>query len=95
MRKRNLLLSLALLLWFLAAIFGLEQGQEKESRQLLEDWVRRTAVSCYALEGFYPPSLDYMQENYGLKYDDQRYTVHYDVFASNIMPDIAVLEKMP
>lgn len=62
-------------------------------RQRLEDRVRRTAAACYASEGFYPPDLDYMEENWGLRYDGQRYVIRYEVFAANLMPQITVLEK--
>jgi hypothetical protein len=50
-------------------------------------------VSCYALEGQYPPDIAYLQEQYGLQIDMDRYMVHYEVFAENIMPDITVLER--
>ena len=42
---------------------------------------------------FYPPSLDYLADNYGVVVDREHYIVHYDVFASNIMPDIRVVPK--
>lgn len=66
-------------------------GQE-ESR-LLERNVRRAAVQCYALEGNYPPDIDYLMENYGLTYREDRYAIHYEAFASNILPDITVVLK--
>ena len=34
-----------------------------------------------------------MQEHYGLHINEKRYDVHYNVFASNIMPDITVTER--
>ena len=36
-----------------------------------------------------------MQEHYDLQYDKTAYTVRYELFASNLMPDITVLENMP
>ena len=58
-----------------------------------EDAVRRAAVTCYALEGAYPESYEYMQEHYGLHINEKRYDVHYNVFASNIMPEITVTKR--
>lgn len=84
-----------MLLCFLLAVSRLEQGRRTEGKQQLEDTLRRTAVSCYALEGVYPPSVDYMKEHYALQYDEDAYTVRYEVIASNLMPDITVLEKQP
>ena len=49
-------------------------------------------MACYASEGFYPPDVAYMQEHYGLRYNADLYTVRYVRFASNLMPDITVLD---
>ena len=92
MGKRSLILLLAAGLFFLSAVSRLEDDRRAVGKQQLETVLRQTAVSCYALEGAYPPSVDYMKEHYGLTYDDSRYTVHYSVFASNLMPEITVLD---
>lgn len=83
----------AALLLFLTAVSGLERDRQAEGKQQLEDVLRRTAAACYAAEGFYPPNLDYMREHYGLRYDETQYAVYYEVFASNLMPGITVLDK--
>ncbi len=95
MKKRTILLLAAAVLFFLLALSRLEAGYQDQGKQQLEDALRRTAVACYASEGFYPPSVQYMCQHYGLQYDASRYTVRYDVFASNLMPDITVLEVLP
>ena len=95
MRKRSLVLLLAAALLFLGAVNRLEEGRRAEGAAQLETALRRTAVSCYASEGFYPPDVAYMQEHYGLRYDEESYTVHYRLTASNWMPDITVLENTP
>ena len=86
-------LILAIAVFFFTALSNMSEGQSEEARQQLEDALRRTAVSCYAAEGVYPPTLEYMEEHYGLQIDRKRFTVHYEIFAVNIMPDITVLEK--
>ena len=93
MKKRSILLLLAVLLCFLMAISRLEQGANAEGKRQLEDALRRTAVACYASEGFYPPDVDYMVQHYGLQYDEDTYRVHYEIFASNLMPEITVVER--
>lgn len=55
--------------------------------------VLEKAVQCYALEGAYPPSAAYLEENYGLQIDHSRYIVAYEAFAPNLLPDVAVLQK--
>ena len=84
---------LAALLCMTLAVSRLETGRQKQGKQQLEQALRRTAVCCYALEGFYPPDVDYMCSHYGLQYDQEAYTVHYALFAFNLMPDITVLER--
>jgi len=52
--------------------------------------VRNAALTCYAVEGAYPPDVEYLVANYGLAYDESRYLISYEAFASNIFPDIRV-----
>lgn len=87
------LIVLAVLLCFFTALSNLDGGRAEEGRRQLENSLRRSAVACYAAEGIYPPTLDYLEEHYGLQIDEGRYTVFYDIFADNLMPDITVLEK--
>lgn len=95
MKKRGFILALVLLLCFVIAVSRLKQGADAEGKQQLEEALRRTAVACYASEGFYPPSVDYMVQHYGLQYDEDAYRVHYEIFASNLMPEITVVERQP
>ena len=69
----------------------------EESRRLLEDSLNRAALTCYTVEGFYPPSLEYLSAGYGVAVDEQKFAVLYNVFADNIMPEITVvaLDQQP
>ena len=93
MKKRGFVFLLAVAVFFLGALARLEEGRREEGRQQLETALRRAAVSCYAAEGFYPPDVAYLQTNYGLRFDEEAYAVHYVLTASNWMPDITVLER--
>ena len=93
MKVRVPLILLAALLCMTLAVSRLEAGRQAQGKQQLEQALRRTAVCCYALEGVYPPDVDYMRSHYGLQYDQEAYIVHYTLFASNLMPDITVLER--
>ena len=95
MKKRSILLILAVLLLFSLSLTRLEQGRQEAGKQQLEDALRRTAVACYASEGFYPPNVAYMVQHYGLQYNENMYRVHYEIFASNLMPEITVVERQP
>ncbi len=85
----------AVLLWFAAAVDGLDAGRAQEDLRQLEETLRRSCVACYAAEGVYPANLDHLKEHYGLQIDEERYTVRYTAFAENLMPDITVLENTP
>lgn len=87
------ILALVVLLWFFSSINHLRSGQGEEGRQQLENSIRRAAVACYAAEGIYPPTIDYLTEHYGIQIDKENYHVFYEIFADNLMPDITVLEK--
>ena len=101
MKKRELpiaqllaaVVAVGLLCWFLTAVAELQTGHTREGKKQLADAVRKAAVACYAAEGIYPPTLEYLQEHYGLQIDEDRYVVFYEVFAENMMPDITVLER--
>ena len=55
--------------------------------------VLEAAVQCYAVEGRYPESLDRLEREYGVQINHDRYIVTYDVFATNQLPDVQVLQK--
>ena len=95
MKKRSLILLLLIAVFFLGALSRLEENRRSEGKHQLETVLRRTAVSCYASEGFYPPDVAYMQEHYGLQFDENAYIIRYERTASNWMPDITVLERSP
>lgn len=78
---------------FFTALNHLDSGRQTEGRTQLEQSLRRASAACYAAEGIYPPDLAYLEEHYGVQVDEARYTVDYRVFASNLMPDITVLEN--
>lgn len=93
MKIRSVIVILAVALCFQLALGRLEQGRRTEGKQQLEAALRRTAAACYGAEGFYPPNVEYMMEHYGLQYDQEEYWVHYELFASNLMPEITVVER--
>ena len=79
----------------LIIVYGLQQtamSSKSEGLKILEDGVRRAVAKCYAVEGSYPESVAYLEEHYGIHIDKTKYIVHYEIFASNVMPDIMVIE---
>jgi len=86
-------IAIILVLWFFTALGNLRTNSAEEGRKQLETALRRAAVACYAAEGIYPPDITYLTEHYGIQVDSQRYIVHYEVFAENLMPQITVLQR--
>ena len=88
-------LIVSVLLWFSSSVSSLNLDHQAENKQQLEQALTRAAVACYAAEGVYPPNVAYLEEHYGVQIDHTLYTVKYEVIASNLMPDITVLENQP
>lgn len=89
----SLLILLAFLFLFVGGLNSISGRSDAEQLRSLEEAVRRNAVHCYTVNGFYPESLDYLLTHYPILYDDTRYIIHYQPVASNLMPDITVLER--
>ena len=87
------LLAALCLVLFISSLASVDRQQGEEGRQQLETALRRAAVACYAAEGVYPPTVEYLQQHYGVQIEEERYIVFYEIFANNLMPDITVLEK--
>lgn len=84
---------------FLCAVFLLLSGSASlrdtadDSRlDSLRQAILRSAVHCYAMEGAYPESLDYIREHYGIQWDQTKYVVDYEITGANLMPDVSVFE---
>ncbi len=75
------------------ATVKMSRGQEAESLKQLENSIRKATMTCYATEGIYPPTIQYLKDNYGIQIDESRFTVFYEAFAKNMMPDITVMEN--
>lgn len=50
------------------------------------------AVCCYAVEGRYPPDLEYLEKEYRIGYDREKYHVFYEAVSADLMPSITVIE---
>lgn len=76
---------------FMQGILSMSRRMDREGEETLRNAIARACVQCYAIEGRYPPSVQYLEENYGIRIDRERFYVFYEGLASNIMPDITVI----
>lgn len=81
----------AALLFLAAGSSRMEETAEREQKELLTDAVNQAIVNCYAIEGRYPESIQYLIENYGLQADFGKYAVSYEIFAENIRPHVKII----
>lgn len=89
----SVIILLLLIIYMYIAVDNAEKNSYEESFNILSDAIIRSAVQCYAIEGFYPPDIEYLENNYGLLVDHDKYFVSYSVFASNIMPEVEIFIK--
>ncbi len=94
--KQNII-TLIVFALVLAALFSLmpdaREKSAQEDKRILKESIERAAIMCYALEGYYPESLDYIEQNYGILIDDERYFVVYEVLGSNLLFQVTVFER--
>ncbi len=102
-RKLKTILSPSIIVWLVvfvlimafmsSGILNASEGGSSERRRITEDNIRRAAITCYSLEGCYPASIKYLEDNYSVYIDYNVYNVYYSIFAPNIMPEISVIIK--
>lgn len=89
----GLALFAAVAAWALHGVREASEVSEREGLRMAERAVRQAAVSIYALEGAYPATYEELKARSGIAVDEDKYAVFYDIFASNLMPEITVLER--
>ena len=87
-----LMFTAAVVVMVISGLHQTEEASRAESVRILDESIRRAVVTAYAIEGRYPQSIEYIEENFGIHIDRERFVVHYQIFASNLFPDIAVIE---
>ena len=78
---------------FLAGISVLSNSSVRDEKDILTKAINKDVIHCYAVEGFYPPSLAYIEEHYGLTYDHAKYLIDYEAIGNNILPNVMIIER--
>lgn len=99
-RRRGIFGTLITVVFFLAVVLlfnigvnYLSQANESEALETVRMAVTRATVQFYAIEGRYPPSLNYLENRFGLQLDHERFIIQYNSLGSNVMPQIIVLAR--
>ena len=85
------LLAPVIIIAFWLILNTVDESTVERQKDSLTNALNRDIIHCYAVEGFYPPSLDYITEHYGLIYDHDTFFVDYHPIGSNIRPDVTIL----
>lgn len=80
-----------LLLLFSTGTRRIASANQQEQKEILTQAVTHSITQCYAIEGIYPPNLDYLETHYGLTYNKKLFYIDYQYIGSNIRPDVTVL----
>ena len=83
----------ALIVGFILLVNSITTTSDLKETEMVYDAVKNAALTCYAAEGSYPENLQYLRDHYKLAYNQEKFVVEYDAFASNLMPTINVLER--
>lgn len=89
----SIIFFLAVIGLFLYGISAVSNSSVNDEKEILTNAINKDIVHCYAIEGMYPPSLSYIEKNYGLTYDYEDYIIDYDIVGSNIMPTVMIIER--
>jgi hypothetical protein len=85
-----LAISLMVLVMVGNSLLQLSDSSRDAGRRVALDAIERAVSQCYALEGAYPPDLQYLVDNYGLILDEQSFVYLYEIVAGNIHPIVGV-----
>ncbi len=75
------------------AAVSARKEETQESVRSITETVQERALQCYVIEGAYPSSLSYLEENYGLTLNQEDYLVVYKPVAENLPPDVRVIDR--
>ena len=91
-RVLSMLIFAAIILLFYFAVDASGKSTIEKQQESLINALERDIVQCYAIEGMYPPDLEYLENHYGLTYDKTMFFVDYQPIASNLYPDVTVIK---
>lgn len=78
---------------FYSGLIDADEANISQDIRRIEESIQKAAMECYAIEGYFPEDLAYLEEEYGLIYNKKEYSIMYRVDGSNLMPDIYVYRK--
>ncbi|HAL02074.1 MAG TPA: hypothetical protein DCP07_01825 [Lachnospiraceae bacterium] len=88
----SIIIFVVVIVVFLCGVSMLSNSSALDDRTVLEEALKKDIAHCYAVEGTYPESVEYMEEHYGLSYDKEHYIIDYEMIGANIYPSYMIVE---
>ena len=89
----SMIIFIAIFVAFIYAVGSISSDTTERQEKSLDAAINRGIVSCYFVEGTYPPSLAYLKEHYGLTDDEESFFVDYRPIGANIYPEVAIIRR--
>lgn len=77
-------------IFFFKAIINVSDDVDDNEIMALKNAINKAITTCYAIEGTYPESIEYIEENYGVVIEHDKYVVVYDLLGPNVKPNVIV-----
>ena len=89
----SVVIFIIIFLLFCGTLSCLSQDTTGRQKRELETALQHGILTCYALEGHYPESLQYLQDHYPIHYNSDLFYVDYRIQGANLLPDITIIER--
>ena len=83
----------AIIIWLIISVGNAGKSADKNRSDAMYTTIMNSAALCYSIEGEYPPDIEYLESNYGVKINHDKYLVHYEYFGANIRPTVTIIER--
>lgn len=87
-----ILLWIAIISAFVFSTLNFRDYTYSKQHESLENALMQNIAQCYAIEGIYPPDIEYLKDHYGLFYNEKYFFVDYRSIGSNLYPDVTVID---
>ena len=96
-RHRNQAIAvIAIVVLVLVILFAANAAQaslREQSELSVRNSIIDAAKQCCAVEGSYPPSIEHLEEHYGLIVNHNDYVISYEWLADNMLPSVVVTAR--
>lgn len=97
---KKILISLFSVFLIIAVSFFITKGtdklynkSDKDGLQITKDAINEAIATCYAIDGMYPATFEELKDKSNIVINEDKYAVIYSIFASNLKPEIEIIEK--